>query len=165
MSDEKKPYGDVEYADKGYQKDGKHRYPIDTEEHARAAWSYINKAHNAAQYSSEDLKKVKNAIRRAAKKHGIKIADSEEEKAKDGYKEEAGDGEMETSQGYIECKARVDVPLMTSRNELTFLPAGVHEITPAHGGIGKPIKILVDSTAADEMESQRRAILARSGKR
>jgi hypothetical protein len=34
----KKPYGDVEYADP---KNGK--YPIDTEEHIRAAWNYINK--------------------------------------------------------------------------------------------------------------------------
>src|SRR5579863_781930 len=28
----KKPYGNVEYADKGYQKDKRHRYPIDTAE-------------------------------------------------------------------------------------------------------------------------------------
>src|SRR5215831_8093109 len=38
-----KPYGDVKYADPGYQSDGKKRYPIDTEKHIRAAWNYINK--------------------------------------------------------------------------------------------------------------------------
>jgi intein/homing endonuclease len=33
-----KPYGNVEYADDGMRSDGKRRYPIDTEEHIRAAW-------------------------------------------------------------------------------------------------------------------------------
>jgi hypothetical protein len=55
-------YGDVEYADPGYQKDKKKRYPVDTEDHIRAAWSYINKKKNAAQYSSDDLDKVKAKI-------------------------------------------------------------------------------------------------------
>lgn len=58
----KKPYGDVEYADKGYQKDKRHRYPIDTAEHIKAAWNYINKKKNADQYNAEDLKKVRDAI-------------------------------------------------------------------------------------------------------
>jgi hypothetical protein len=47
-SDAKKPYGDVTYADPGYQKDGKKRYPLDTEAHCRAAWSYINMPKNAS---------------------------------------------------------------------------------------------------------------------
>ena len=38
-----KPYGDVKYADP---KNGK--YPIDTAEHAKAAWAYINMPKNAA---------------------------------------------------------------------------------------------------------------------
>lgn len=37
-----KPYGKVEYADPA---EGK--YPIDTEEHIRAAWNYVNKPKNA----------------------------------------------------------------------------------------------------------------------
>ncbi len=64
-----KPYGDVQYADPGYQKDGKKRYPIDTEEHIRAAWSYINKAKNAAQYTSEQVSHIKSKIVSAWKKH------------------------------------------------------------------------------------------------
>ena len=39
-------YGDVEFADPVNNK-----YPIDTPEHVRAAWSYINHADNAAKYS------------------------------------------------------------------------------------------------------------------
>jgi hypothetical protein len=57
-----KPYGDVEYADPGYQDDKKKRYPIDTEKHIRAAWSYINKPKNAGKYSADELKRIKNKI-------------------------------------------------------------------------------------------------------
>jgi hypothetical protein len=77
--DGKKPYGSVAYADPGYQKDGRHRYPIDTADHVRTAWSYINQASNASQYSADDLSKVKARIRSAAGKFGIEIA--EEKKA------------------------------------------------------------------------------------
>jgi hypothetical protein len=55
-------YGDVEYADPGYQYDKKKRYPIDTEKHVRAAWSYINKPRNAGKYSADELKRIKNKI-------------------------------------------------------------------------------------------------------
>lgn len=75
MADAKKPYGDVAYADPGYQADGKKRYPIDTEEHCKAAWSYINQAGNAAKYSSEHLAAIKGRIKAAAKKFGIQISD------------------------------------------------------------------------------------------
>src|SRR5262249_12053187 len=45
-----KPYGNVEYADP---KHGK--YPIDTEAHVRAAWSYINQADNASAYPMDGV--------------------------------------------------------------------------------------------------------------
>ena len=57
-----KPYGDVEYADPGYQDDNKKRYPIDTEKHIRAAWSYINRPRNAGKYSADELTRIKNKI-------------------------------------------------------------------------------------------------------
>lgn len=71
----KKPYGDVTYADPGHQKDGKSRYPVDTPEHTRAAWSYVNQKENASKYAPEDLAKVKAKIKSAMKKHGIKGGD------------------------------------------------------------------------------------------
>src|SRR6516164_9273047 len=137
MADDKKPYGDVEYADPGYQSDKQHRYPVDTEEHARAAWSYINKAENAAKYSSADLAKVKAKIRAAAKKFGIEIADDSESKASG----ESG------GNGAIECRAAVQLNRV-DRNELVFLPVGLHAITPVSGGIGKAIKVLVNAETA-----------------
>ena len=65
------PYGDVTYADPGYQEDGKKRYPIDTEDHVRTAWSYINQADNSGKYSAEQLAAIKKKIQAAMKKMGV----------------------------------------------------------------------------------------------
>ena len=61
-------YGDVEFADPVNNK-----YPIDTPDHVRAAWSYINHADNASKYSKEELGTIKGRIKRAAKTHGVEI--------------------------------------------------------------------------------------------
>ena len=45
-------YGDVEFADPVNNK-----YPVDTPEHVRAAWSYINHKDNAAKYAADEVKK------------------------------------------------------------------------------------------------------------
>jgi len=50
-------YGNVPFADPTNKK-----YPIDTEEHIRAAWNYIHKAHNAAQYDAAAVAKIKSRI-------------------------------------------------------------------------------------------------------
>ncbi len=61
-------YGDVTFADETNKK-----YPIDTEEHVRAAWSYINHTDNAAKYDADEVKTIKNRIKQAAKKFGVEI--------------------------------------------------------------------------------------------
>ena len=63
-------YGDVQYADETNKK-----YPIDTTEHVRAAWSYINHPDNAAKYNKSEVKTIKDRIKRAAKKHGVEISE------------------------------------------------------------------------------------------
>ncbi|HEY0462041.1 MAG TPA: DUF6582 domain-containing protein [Pyrinomonadaceae bacterium] len=63
-------YGDVEFADPVNNK-----YPIDTPEHVRAAWNYINHRDNAAKYDADEVETIKNRIKRAAKKHDIEIND------------------------------------------------------------------------------------------
>lgn len=63
-------YGDVEFADSTNKK-----YPIDTPEHVRAAWNYINHKDNAAKYDAGEVETIKNRIKRAAKKHGVEIDD------------------------------------------------------------------------------------------
>ena len=73
-ADTKKPYGDVAYADPGYQSDKKKRYPVDTKDHAKAAWSYINKAKNAAKYTAQQLASIKSKIKSALSKFGVKVS-------------------------------------------------------------------------------------------
>jgi hypothetical protein len=63
-------YGDVEFADPVNNK-----YPIDTAEHVRAAWSYINHADNAAKYRADEVKTIKDRIKKAARSHGVEISD------------------------------------------------------------------------------------------
>jgi hypothetical protein len=63
-------YGDVQFADPTNNK-----YPIDTPDHIRAAWSYINHKDNAAKYDASEVKTIKERIKRAAKKHDIEIED------------------------------------------------------------------------------------------
>jgi hypothetical protein len=61
-------YGDVKFADPVNNK-----YPIDTEEHVRAAWSYINHKDNAAKYDKDEVNTIKDRIKAAAKKFDIEI--------------------------------------------------------------------------------------------
>jgi len=74
-----KPYGSVDYADPGYQSDKVKRYPLDTAEHVRAAWSYINMPKNASKYSADQLGNIKGKIKAAAKKFNIEIAEEQQE--------------------------------------------------------------------------------------
>lgn len=80
IADAKKPYGDVEYADPGYQADNVKRYPIDTEAHARAAWSYIHQAGNAEKYTADQLSSVRQKVQAALKKFGVDAENKEVEK-------------------------------------------------------------------------------------
>jgi len=64
-------YGDVEFADPVNKK-----YPVDTAEHVRAAWSYIHHKDNAAKYDKSEVEQIKARIKRAAKKHGVEISEA-----------------------------------------------------------------------------------------
>jgi HK97 family phage prohead protease len=82
----KAPYGtSVDYGDPGYLdadgnqasksgKPGVKRYPLSADK-VMAAWSYINQAKNAGQYTSEQLSAIKGRIRSAMKKHGHDVSD------------------------------------------------------------------------------------------
>jgi hypothetical protein len=61
-------YGDVKFADPVNNK-----YPIDTKEHVRAAWGYINHKDNAAEYDKDEVETIKDRIKSAAKKFDIEI--------------------------------------------------------------------------------------------
>ncbi|SFC31582.1 DUF6582 domain-containing protein [Spirosoma endophyticum] len=68
LTEGEQKYGDVEFADPTNKK-----YPIDTPEHVRAAWSYINHKDNAAKYDADEVNVIKDRIRKAAKKHDVTI--------------------------------------------------------------------------------------------
>jgi hypothetical protein len=70
------PYGDVDYADEGLQADHQKRYPIDTKAHAKAAWSFINMASNAAKYSAADLAAVKGKILTACHHFDVEVSEN-----------------------------------------------------------------------------------------
>lgn len=109
-ADPSKPYGDVPYADPEHGK-----YPIDTKEHVRAAWSYINMPKNEKEYSSEDLAKVKARIEAAAKKFDITINHQETEMdpnkkpdPKSKKDENGDDNDEDDKKKYAELQAKLD---------------------------------------------------------
>ena len=61
-------YGDTTFADPVNKK-----YPIDTAEHVRAAWSYIHHKDNATKYSKPEVEAIKKRIAKAAKGFGIEV--------------------------------------------------------------------------------------------
>jgi hypothetical protein len=68
--DGEREYGHGEFADPVNKK-----YPIDTEEHVRAAWNYINHQDNAAKYEADEVALIRNRIKQAAGKFDIEISD------------------------------------------------------------------------------------------
>lgn len=65
------------YADPGYQPDKMKRYALDSKVQAKAAWSYINQAKNAKNYTGPQLKRIKQRIKAALKKFGVEISADE----------------------------------------------------------------------------------------
>lgn len=61
------------YADPGYQSDKKQRYDISSKAKAKAAWAYIGQADNARDYTSAQLKRIKQRIVKALKKFGVTV--------------------------------------------------------------------------------------------
>ena len=110
----KAPYGDVPYGDPGYLdadgnqasksgKPGVKRYPL-TADKVRAAWSYINQAKNASQYTPEQLSAIKGRIRSAMKQHGHDVSDSDSGRALTAW----GDTERRYTPGAMELRTSAD---------------------------------------------------------
>jgi hypothetical protein len=131
-SEGKSKYGDVKYADEKNKK-----YPIDSEAHVRAAWSYINMPKNAGKYSSEDVKTIKGRIKAAGKKYGVDFSDD-------------GDGEDKTESSLVYGAAILDLDGQTPE-EIVYLPKGQATIFPQRPG--KEITINVDASAADLLQA------------
>lgn len=101
------PYGDVKYADPGYQGDNRKRYPIDTPKHIRAAWSYINMPKNAGKYSPEQLKAIKAKIQKAMSGSG---------------------GGAQASVIVVSAAKKPDIPTTSKPNKAGACPPGTHKM-------------------------------------
>lgn len=71
QDDHKSEYGDVDYADPA-----NHKYPINSEERVRAAWSYINMPKNHKGYAPAQVAAIKSRIKSKFAQYGIKSEDS-----------------------------------------------------------------------------------------
>jgi phage I-like protein len=129
-SEGKSKYGDVKYADEKNKK-----YPIDSEAHVRAAWSYINMPKNAGKYSSEDVKTIKGRIKAAGKKYGIDFSD-------DGDKTESA----------LVSAASIDLEGETPP-EIIYMPGpGDWHINPVVNGKSKKVAVKVNSEVAATLQ-------------
>ena len=118
------PYGDVKYADPGY--NGEKKYPIDTPEHIRAAWAYINVPKNAAFYKPNQLAQIKQRIKAAAAKAGIQISDSGDGEQQSMTPKHAPSSTRYSSTGLPinPPKAWFDDPQLTHKTKLTVTDDG-----------------------------------------
>ena len=73
--DTKPKYGEQKYGHVKFADTTNKKYPIDTPEHVRAAWSYINHKDNAAKYDKDEVTLIKTRIKKAAKHHNVEIAE------------------------------------------------------------------------------------------
>jgi phage I-like protein len=129
-SEGKSKYGDVKYADEKNKK-----YPIDSEAHVRAAWSYINMPKNAGKYSSEDVKTIKGRIKAAGKKYGIDFSDN-------GDKTESS----------LVSAASIDLEGETPA-EIIYFPKGDWRIKPVVNGKAKEVSVKVDQSVASVLQA------------
>ena len=117
MSDEKsegeKKYGDVKFADPENDK-----YPIDTEEHIRAAWNYIHQQRDADKYSPEKAKEIREKIvsawKRVISEDGPPEAHEDHKMAED---EKKADGENKIMECMDKLSKRMD-DMMTAYDGL-----------------------------------------------
>src|SRR5258708_10158943 len=123
-------YGDVEYADPVNKK-----YPLDSETHVRAAWSYINMPKNAAKYASSDVATMKGRIKAAGKKYGIDFSD-------DGDKTESA----------LVSAASIDLEGETPA-EIIYMPGpGDWHINPVVNGKSRKVAVKVNSEVAATLQ-------------
>jgi hypothetical protein len=144
MADAKKPYGDVEYADPGYQADGVKRYPVDTEVHAAAAWSYIHQAGNAEKYSSDQLSSIRSKIQAALKKFGVDAENKEVEKTKKLADAKNGSKEPKKASNDSSASTQPEVASEGGTNPMETITTETHEALLE--------KALRDATASLEAE-------------
>jgi len=127
----KSKYGNVTYADPTNKK-----YPLDSETHVRAAWSYINMPKNAQKYSSKDVAAIKGRIKAAGKKYKIDFSN--------GDKSESSLVVMGSSTTSFDGEAP---------SQIIYMPKGQWKITPRVNGETKEVVVTVDENTATALQT------------
>jgi len=133
----KSKYGDVDFADEKNKK-----YPIDTEDHIRAAWNYINKRANAAKYSADDVASIKRKIVSAWKK---KID-------KEGPPSASENSDKAESSLVVSAAATTTFDGQAPE-AIVYMPRGDWRISPKVNGEPKEITVTVDQNTAATLQS------------
>src|SRR5215475_1619605 len=134
----KSKYGDVDFADEKNKK-----YPIDTEDHIRAAWNYINKSANAAKYSPDDVKSIKRKIIAAWKR---KID-------KEGPPSASDESSKKAESSLVVSAAATTTFDGQAPEQIVFMPRGEWTINPKVDGQPKEVTVTVDETTAATLQS------------
>jgi phage I-like protein len=129
-------YGDVKFADPTNKK-----YPIDTEEHIRSAWNYINQSDNAGKYGSSEVAQIKRRIISAWK-------DTIDPKGPSSAAQSA-------NAAYAFGFSGDAVP-----TEIMYMPAGKSTILPTVNGEPKQITVEVDASTAEVLQDNLEDLLA-----
>src|SRR5262245_34920579 len=138
-------YGDVDFADERNKK-----YPIDTEDHIRAAWNYINKSANAAKYSPDDVKSIKRKIiaawKRKIDKDGPPSADNESSK--------------KAESSLVVSAAATTTFDGQAPSQIIYMPRGEWTIRPRVSGEPKEVTVMADQDTAATLQSNFESRLA-----
>lgn len=148
FADAAKPYGDVKYADPGYQADKVRRYPVDTEVHAQAAWTYIHQEVNAAKYTAEQLATMRSTIAAALKKFGIEAEEKEANKGQ--VQKPASNSDSKTGKPSASGKAKSDAAVEGGTKHMATEDSQDTMLRETHEALLH--KAVKDSTTALEAE-------------
>jgi len=137
-SEGKSQYGDVDFADEKNKK-----YPIDTEDHIRAAWNYINKSANAGKYAADDVKTIKGKIVAAWKR---KID-------KDGPPSAAESASADQEDSYIISASATTTFNGEAPGKIIYMPRGEWTIHPSVDGQPKEVTVTVNEQTAAVLQN------------
>lgn len=145
-------HGNVTFADPKNKK-----YPINTDDHVRAALSYWGQAKNRAKYSSADQKLIGARIRAAARKRGIGEA------AKNGNgKTESQNVPQRTLERILTCELPSTFIFDgEAPAQILYLPKGRSTIHARVNGEPKTVSVEVNEGTAALLQSQLRERLAK----
>lgn len=148
----KSKYGSVTFADPVNKK-----YPLDTEAHVRAAWSYINMPKNAAKYSSKDLKLIKARIRAAMRKHGAEVSNGNG----NGKKTESENVPRATFDAVVTCSLPFTCTFEgEAPSQILYLPKGRSTIHARVNGEPQTVTVEVDEATASALQADLHGRLA-----